>query len=177
MRVYASARNRILDAAESVLLKKGSALSVEAVAEEAKVSKGGFFHHFATRDELLAAVLGRLAAGVEERLDAQKGSRLLAQVELALDMPKKQRQRLRALVLALVTATLSGNRAVAAGARAANQKTLRKGVADGLPLGRALVAQLALDGYWLAQSLGTMRFDRKQKAAFRRALLELARKR
>src|SRR5262245_64269799 len=68
-RVYSSARDRILDAAERVIRSKGvGQLTVESVAAEAKVSKGGFFHHFASKGDLLVAILDRLLGGVEEQI-------------------------------------------------------------------------------------------------------------
>jgi AcrR family transcriptional regulator len=182
-RIYANAKERILDAAEAVLLRDGlGGFSVDAVVREAQLSKGGFFHNFASKEELLAAILGRIAADIEPQVDALAaqdrpgpGRRLRARVQLALDMAPAERRRLRALVLALIAATMAGGEAIAAGARAANQHDLQQAVTDGLPAGRALVVQLALDGYWLGESLGTLALDARQKSAFREALLELAR--
>ena len=51
-------RERLIQAAISLILRQGfSATSVEAICNEAGVTKGSFFHHFKTKDELgLAAV-------------------------------------------------------------------------------------------------------------------------
>jgi AcrR family transcriptional regulator len=182
-REYTNAKERILDAAERVLLESGiGGFSVDAVVSEARLSKGGFFHNFASKEELLAAVLQRLAAQCNAEIDAiaacdceGAGSRLRAQVQLSFDMAPSERRRLRALVLALILATLSGGEAIAASARAANKEALKDAVADGIDAGRALLLQLALDGYWLNESIGTMALDARQKATFREALIELTR--
>ena len=179
-RIYASARNRILDAAERVILRDGlGGLNVDAVVRESEGSKGGFFHHFASKEELLASLTERLAEGVAARIEEMvaqdpdaRGSHLRAQVLLAFDMSPAERSRLRALVLALVAAAMEG-KGVAARARKANNDALAAVVGEGGSFGRALVVQVALDGYWLAESVGTLKLDAEQKKAFRDTLLEL----
>jgi AcrR family transcriptional regulator len=179
-RTYPSARGRILDATERVLLRDGLlGLSVDAVLREARVSKGGFFHHFPSKDTLLAALCTRLSEDVGGRIAAAAardprayGRFLRAQVELVFDMPPAERRRMQALVMALVAASLE-NPAMATLFRATNRKGLRQAAADGVPLGHALLVQLALDGYWLAESVGALALDPKHKRAFRDALLAL----
>jgi AcrR family transcriptional regulator len=53
-------RERILDAAERVLMKRGAyALTLDVVAAEAGISKGGLTYTFATKEALLTALLDR----------------------------------------------------------------------------------------------------------------------
>jgi AcrR family transcriptional regulator len=55
-------RERLVDAAERVLRKRGlSHLSTREVARSAGVADGAMYHHFADKNELLLAVLGRPA--------------------------------------------------------------------------------------------------------------------
>lgn len=55
-------KETILDAAEEVALREGVArLTFDAVAAEAKVSKGGVLHHFSTKDQLIEAMVNRTA--------------------------------------------------------------------------------------------------------------------
>jgi len=179
-RSYSSARDRILDAAEKVILQRGlGGLSVDAVLKEAEVSKGGFFHHFATKEELLGAIILRLSSVVDGQIaelsagDRQvRGRGLRAQIQLAIDMPAAARDRLRTLVLALVAASMESP-SIAAAARLANKKALKLAVVDGIAVGPALVVQFALDGYWLAESLDTMALSRAQTREFRDALLSM----
>ncbi|MGH3359018.1 MAG: TetR/AcrR family transcriptional regulator [Nocardioidaceae bacterium] len=59
----ATTRDRILDAFESMLVGQGSrSATLDAVAEEAGVSKGGLLYHFPSRDDLVVGMLDRLRA-------------------------------------------------------------------------------------------------------------------
>ena len=63
-------RDRIVDAATRSTLHRGfSATSVDQVAHDAGVTKGAFFHHFASKAELGRAILDRYAAEDLETLE------------------------------------------------------------------------------------------------------------
>lgn len=66
----------ILEAASAVLHRRGArALTIDAVAAEAGLSKGGVLHHFASKDALVAALVARelaaLRAGIAACEEAQ----------------------------------------------------------------------------------------------------------
>jgi AcrR family transcriptional regulator len=55
-------RDRLLDAAEQVVARGGvRSLTLEAVAREGNVSKGGLLYHFPTKAALVTAIVERLA--------------------------------------------------------------------------------------------------------------------
>jgi TetR/AcrR family transcriptional regulator, transcriptional repressor for nem operon len=57
-------RDRILDAANELVLRQGfSATTVDAVLDAASASKGAFFHHFPSKRALGHALVERYAAG------------------------------------------------------------------------------------------------------------------
>jgi AcrR family transcriptional regulator len=59
----------ILDAANRVILDQGvEALTLEAVAQQAGVSKGGLLYHFPSKKKLIAAMINRLIAEVDSSL-------------------------------------------------------------------------------------------------------------
>jgi AcrR family transcriptional regulator len=69
-------RDRVLTAAVELFAAQGyDATSVAQVAERAGVAKGGFYHHFASKQELLFAVYGDLISrqleGMQRILDAR----------------------------------------------------------------------------------------------------------
>ena len=58
-----SARTALLDAAAALAMREGvPALGVERVVREAGVSKGSFFYHFDTKEEMVRALLDHVAA-------------------------------------------------------------------------------------------------------------------
>lgn len=61
-------RDRILDGARDLILTRGfAAMSIDAVCESASITKGGFFHHFPSKDALGEAVLDKFWNDVETR--------------------------------------------------------------------------------------------------------------
>lgn len=70
-------RDRILDALEKLLLVNGVAqVTLEAVAAQAGVSKGGLLYHFPSKEALLAAMVRRLGERSDQQLaDAIAGER------------------------------------------------------------------------------------------------------
>ncbi|HEY9024925.1 MAG TPA: TetR/AcrR family transcriptional regulator [Burkholderiaceae bacterium] len=84
-----TSRERLLDATIDLIRSKGyAAMRVEDVCEAAGVTKGSFFHHFASKEEIAMAAAERFAtradamfsrAGYREHADALQ--RLLAYVD------------------------------------------------------------------------------------------------
>lgn len=70
-------RERILDVAVAMFTEQGyDATSVAALAERLGVSKSALYHHFASKEELLAVAVGRALEGLEAvlRTPAQPGA-------------------------------------------------------------------------------------------------------
>jgi AcrR family transcriptional regulator len=177
-----SGRERLLEAAEQLIIEGGlGQLSVDAVLGRAGLSKGAFFHHFESRDALLAALIERLALDVDHRIaersgvDPEKhGLRLRTQIAMTFDSDPTERVRLQALVLAFIEAALAGSSFVTT-ARATNEAELRANLKDGVPMGDALVVQFALDGYWLNEALGAVQLADEMRSALRESLVRLTR--
>ena len=67
-------RNELLDCAQALFFERGyEATTISDIIERAGVSKGGFYHHFASKEEMLEALAARLArdavAGVRDILE------------------------------------------------------------------------------------------------------------
>jgi AcrR family transcriptional regulator len=89
-----TARDRVLDAAVDLFAQQGyDATSVAQVIERAGSTKGGFYHHFASKDALLYEVYGNLITAQLERMDEIVAKRL------------PPSDTLRALILDLVEST------------------------------------------------------------------------
>jgi AcrR family transcriptional regulator len=179
-RVYSSARNKILDATERVILRDGPhGVSVDAVLAESGMSKGGFFHHFPTKAALLGGLLERLSRAVAATAATSMrgaarllGRSLRAQIAIAFDLPPAKRKHTRALVLALLAGVMESED-VAAQARKANRDALKIASGEGVDRGAALCVQLALDGYILGEAFKTMKLKREDREALRATLYTL----
>ena len=87
-------RDRVLSAAAELFAAQGyDATSVAQVTERARVAKGGFCHHFASKQELLYAVYGDLITLQLERMQS------------ILDLGESPPVTLRALIGDLVVTT------------------------------------------------------------------------
>lgn len=61
-------RARILDAARDSILSRGfAAMTVDAICQSAGITKGGFFYHFDSKDQLGEAALAKFWGDAEER--------------------------------------------------------------------------------------------------------------
>jgi len=63
-------RQRILDAAADAVCRLGSNVSLDVIAREAEVSKGGLMHHFPTRERLVLALVEGLYGDFEAAVTA-----------------------------------------------------------------------------------------------------------
>lgn len=62
-------RNRILSAAANVVLEQGAVrMTLEAVAKQAGVSKGGLLYHFPSKDALVKGMIEYMVQGLTERI-------------------------------------------------------------------------------------------------------------
>jgi AcrR family transcriptional regulator len=92
-------RRRILSAAVDLFADHGyDATSVSQVISRAGVAKGGFYHHFASKDELLIAVYGELI------------NRQLEGMERILAERRSPAETLRLLIMDLVETTAASAR-------------------------------------------------------------------
>lgn len=64
-------RTEIMDAAEALFMQKGyDHVPVSEILEAVGIAKGTFYHHFASKEELLNAILERTLEGIGERAAA-----------------------------------------------------------------------------------------------------------
>lgn len=94
-------RKRILDATQQLVIAKGfAATSVDEVIAAAGTTKGGLFHHFASKQELARALVERYAAedtallddliGRSERLSSDPLQQMLIFVGLLMEETEEQ---------------------------------------------------------------------------------------
>jgi AcrR family transcriptional regulator len=102
-------RELILQAAEDIVARRGPAhLTLETAANEAKVSKGGLFYHFRSKEALLEAMILRSMEllvseqmKVEESLTGERNGKMKANIIGTLRHLEGQRPVLTAVVAAI----------------------------------------------------------------------------
>lgn len=150
-------RSRVLDAAETIVQARGvPALTLDAAAREAGVSKGGLLYHFASKEALVEGLMRRLSDFVGGQFEAAfeatppgpaRTARALLSWEFDSNYATDERTG-RACAVFLVAfhhdpALLDPIRAIFADIRT----RLRQ---DGLPPGHAFAIMAACDGLFMA---------------------------
>lgn len=167
----------LLDAAETVVSRQGIAsLTLDAVASEAHVSKGGLLHHFPTKDRLIEALVRRCADGWRDRCFAAfeetpdgPGRMARAMVAMCLADDELWTEQLRRSSSA-VFAALAQNPALIEPMRVVYADLHRRIAADDLPPGVGEVVVMTIDGLWLNWVLGLVSIDAAMKARLQQAL-------
>ena len=157
-------RGRLLDAAVAVIGRAGAqGLTLEAVAAEAGVSKGGLLYHFASKRDLLDALLGRWMDEFEADIDGDPEGVGIGYVHACDGTSGDERALLGAIAADPEALVPVGERYAALQDRVAAE-----GGVD------ATVARLAADGLWLADLLGLGPPRGELRAQVRERLLTLA---
>ena len=164
----ADTRDRLLNAAGAVVRRDGpQALTLDAVAAEAGVSKGGLLYHFGTKQELIEALVARWLAEFQD--DIEKADPHFVRGYVRASDPAGEIADELGLLAALV-------------ADPAVLRTVRDRYAiwqdrverEGSDPVDATVARLAADGLWLAELLGMAPPRGRLREQVLSRLLELA---
>ncbi|MGY1617459.1 TetR/AcrR family transcriptional regulator [Geodermatophilus sp. SYSU D00691] len=154
LRDAARTRRALLDAAARAVLVHGAGVSLDAVAREAGVSKGGLMHHFRSKDELLGALADdlfeRFARAVDDRVDPDDdapGRRLRAYVRVTFD---DLEERGDAVELATLLATLGSFPEAARLSQERYRRWNQTLAEDGVDPQRVVVVLRACDGASIA---------------------------
>lgn len=157
-----SKKDKILEAAALIVHTRGSdALTLDAVAKQAEVSKGGLLYHFASKEALVEGLVEHMDSIYRENVEASAQS----------DNHDTGRWT-RALATTMYTESIQ-NREISAGMLAAQGinpallKPLQETYAswqqqiesDGLDEVQATLLRLAVDGLWLSEIFGLGSLD------------------
>lgn len=171
---------KLLDAAQAVVIRQGIAnLTLDAVAAEAGVSKGGLLHHFPSKDRLVEALVTRSAENwrtrflaAYERQPEGPGRMARALLHDCLTDAESWTDQLRSSTSA-VFAALAQNPALIQPMRAVYSDLHRRIAADGLPPGVGDAVVSAIDGLWLDWALGFVPLDQARVTRVRLVLDEM----
>ena len=155
-------REQLLQAASEIVAQSGvNAMTLEAVAKQANVSKGGLLYHFPNKDSLIEAMTKRLVQQFEQAIDEEiereinaghtrvVGRWLRAYVRVSTTSTNELDELSSALM-----AALTANPTLLASMREADTRWQRLAENDGIPPEIATVVRLASDGCWLSGLFG-----------------------
>lgn len=169
-----SHREILIDAAEAIVNEHGvGALTLERVAADAGVTKGGLIYHYKTRDALLQALVERLIGKIEERYRAGAVARgnsvkglLLAMIEDAFAMSAEEKT-----LMANLLAAVSSHPNQLGPVRQMYER-MNGALADaGEHSGVALMISCAIDGLLFIELLDIQHFSAEQRQQVRDALV------
>jgi AcrR family transcriptional regulator len=150
-------RDTVLKAAAQVIIRHGvTAFTIEAVAQEAGVTKGGVLHHFPTKEALIDGLIdqvtetfnARLMDELEAEPAGQPGRWLRAYIRTVFSSPLGLDKN---LIPALAAVAADDERL--ARIRESLEESQRAAVEDGLDPVQATIIRLAVDGVIFAQAL------------------------
>jgi AcrR family transcriptional regulator len=170
----------ILDCAEQLIRKDGAAqLTLEKVAERAKVSKGGLLYHFPTKEQLVVGMIERTIDSFERDIQSAKaslpegaGRNTLAFMMAALDGQWKSTSA-RPTPVDLLVSTLTAfatEPQLVLPIRKAYVRWQRLLEEDGLDPVQATITRLAIDGLIYTEMFGFNDFTEERRQAVLGAL-------
>ena len=169
----------MLDAAEVIVHRDGSArLTLDAVAAEAGVSKGGLLYHFPGKEALVSAMvermLGSFDAAQAHVLAADPSppgawTRAYVRVTAGSGHPSDHDTTAAALL-----AAIAGNPSLVEPLRVRYTQWRKDAVHDGIEPELATIVSLAADGLWFADLLGLAPLKGAQRQRVVARLLEMA---
>lgn len=174
------ARNQvenILNAAGAVVFQQGIAnLTIDGVAEQAGLSKGGVLYHFRTKEQLIEAMVQRIADQWREGFDrayenAAEGPGRMARgfMQQCLADTQTWTDEIRDASSALFAA-LAYDPQLLAPMREVYRDMHQRLADDNLPPGVAVTVLAAIDGMWLWWVLGFRELDENLISQVRAAL-------
>ena len=170
-------RDRLLDGAETVVIQLGaSALTLDAVATAAGVSKGGLLYHFPSKDHLARALVERAVQRVDTALEeasttGMPGAFTRAYINITMGDGSQQAEG-DPLSSALLGA-LAVDPTLLDPLRQAYARWQSRLEDDGIDPVDATLVRLAVDGWWTSLVLGLQPLPRSVAAKIRHRLTSL----
>jgi AcrR family transcriptional regulator len=173
--ISAATRAALLDAAGKVILEKGvGSLTLEAVAREAGVSKGGLFYHFSSKRKLIEALIARLMARVDSALEeelAKNGGDYIDAYIRASFIADPERNRISCALFAAHATDSDLIKPLQARFQRMQEEILATSISPEL----GTIIRLALDGLYFSEVFGFAPPPAPLREKMQTALLVLAR--
>jgi AcrR family transcriptional regulator len=178
--VSESTKNKILNSAEVVVLRDGVAhLTLDAVAAESGLSKGGVLYNYPSKDALVRGMVERLIQQTDSEiarlaaLDPQPRGRLLrSYLRVAFPGDGTALAHANQVGAVLLTAVLT-NPVLLDPVRRHSAEMQERFLDDGLDEAAVHIVRLAADGLWLSEMLGMPGAKGEARAAVIERLFDL----
>lgn len=170
-------REMLLRAAADIVNEQGvSALTLDAVAQRAEVSKGGLLYHFNTKQALIQGLVDHAnelyKKNVNHYIDNEKESKWL---HAFIEATREHRKENKAVTSAILAA--QGNDRNLLGPLQETYQDWQNHIeSDGLDAVDATIYRLAVDGLWLSEIFGLTSIDEDMREAVLDRLKELSNK-
>lgn len=175
-----STKDRILAAATDIVLRVGtSGMSIDAVALEAGISKGGLLYHYPTKNELLAALIRQFIdqtdAEIAESMAEDSGAGSWTRGYVAASTLDPDATNTNDKLGAALLAAAASDPALLEPLRR-HQAVWRQSMHnDGIDQVTASIVRLAADGLWMNDLFGLNVLSDDERTSVLARLLELTR--
>ncbi|MSQ44137.1 MAG: TetR/AcrR family transcriptional regulator [Chloroflexi bacterium] len=165
----ANARETLLAAAARLIAREGARrLTLDAVAAEARLSKGGLLYHFASKDDLIRGLVETLVAQFDAEVETNSvpgtpGAWTRAYLDATVKPPVSRTDTQTtgeasghgtALTSAGIAAAVANNPSLLEPVREAYRRWQRNLESDGIDPIDATIVRLACDGLWFSDLIG-----------------------
>ena len=172
-------REKLIQAAAQLVISKGiTRVTLEQVALEAGVSKGGLLHHFPTKQALLNGLIEQVGQVFKARLEKymaletslQPGRLARAYIRASFEYEADELQLTNAIAK-VVSEFPELLQELQMDFAQLDQEMQQ----DGLPAARALVIRLACDGLWFSELIGVSSLQESLRSQMLEELLAMTR--
>jgi AcrR family transcriptional regulator len=168
------ARERILQTAMSVVNHQGiNKLTIDNVAAEAGMSKGGVFYHFKNKEELLKAMVHSIIEAFKTDCKSKESTGLdavQASIESAFSDEPEMRNRVSALV-----AAVAYDKNITTEFKEGYEEWIQDLQAAGASRATARLICTTIDGYYIASALGVGNLSAEERLMLKERLMIAAR--
>jgi AcrR family transcriptional regulator len=170
VREYKNSKEDVFRAAERILLSKGpGALTIENLLKESKLSRGGFFYLFPSKDSFLRALLERylswMRAWIEQSIGSDpeaRGRVVRAYLASCVDVSNPQAKKLASLTPALIELVTQSKNLLQTYRSFYGDLVDRSLRDDQLPKHVVFTLFMAMDCLWMGESLGVCPVGKKE---------------
>ena len=170
-------RHKLLQSASRVILSQGlPGLTLDAVAQQAEMSKGSLLYHFPSKDALIAGLLQQLVELMQSSMQAElareavgrPGRMLRAWIRSAFSDDLRQHDIVAALIVIVASAP-----DVLQNVRPLFEEAQREASGDGVEPSRAMYIWSSAFGHWLLRVFNLAPMTAQVETRMRAELLKL----